>query len=54
MITFGQKLVAIAVVCGLNLVFLSVSLAYGSGFLLLIAILFAFSSGAFVLRLLAV
>ncbi|WP_248517655.1 hypothetical protein [Salinarchaeum laminariae] len=54
MISFGQKLVAFAVVIGLNLLFFSLSLAYGAGFLLLIAILFAVSSGAFVLRLRAV
>lgn len=54
MITFGQKLLAVGVVAGLNLLFLSLSFALGSGFLLLIAGLFAFSSIAFALRVLAV
>lgn len=54
MIPLGRKAIALAVVAGMNLVFVGLSLAIGSGFLLLVAILFAFSSGAFALRLLAV
>ncbi|AGN01410.1 hypothetical protein L593_07325 [Salinarchaeum sp. Harcht-Bsk1] len=54
MTTLGQKALAIAVVAGISLVFVAISLALGSGFLLFVAVGFATLSAMFVLRLLRV
>lgn len=54
MISFGQKLLAAGVVAGLNLFLFSLSISIGSRLLLFVAVLFAATSSAFVLRVLAV
>lgn len=51
-ISLGQKALAIAVVAGISLVFVAISLALGSGFLLFVAVGFLALAAVFVARLL--